>query len=180
MSTVPGGVEREWDTVPMVSAHSVGLGALAAGGTYYRHHPVVMEAAVTPEEIIRSCKHCLGGACTACISSALEEARLAAVTAYASGHAHVCQNAKLKPVPETSCSAGCGIRPRRSLREVAMMLDGRVKGWTTAKAAVMKVLANAEDARKDVETLGIPEAWSRLYAMDLMGDWSIDETGEWA
>lgn len=65
-------------------------------------------APMTPESIITSCKHCLGGACTACISSALDEARVAAVTAYASGNAHVCQNGKLKPMPEMGCGGGCG------------------------------------------------------------------------
>ena len=129
-------------------------------------------AAMTPEQIIRSCKHCLGGACTACISTALDEARVAAVTAYASGNAHVCSNGKLKPIPEIGCGAGCGRTPRRSLREAAMVLDARMIGWTTAKAAAIEAIFGHSDyraAQQDVESVSPPEEWSHLYETDDTG-----------
>lgn len=124
---------------------------------------------MTPESIIKSCKHCLGGACTACISSALEEARLAAVTAYASGNAHVCQNGKLKLFTEYQCPAGCTAKPRRSIRETAIFLEGRMEGWATAKAALVKELPEfAGEAKHFIEhTLSrVPENWSDLYETD--------------
>ena len=85
------------------------------------------------------------------------------MTAYASGHSHVCSNGKLKPVPNADCSAGCGRRPRLSVREAAMLLDARILGWAAARAAVLEALVDAEEARKDVEALGVPESWGRLY-----------------
>lgn len=118
---------------------------------------------MTPESIIKSCKHCLGGACTACISSALDEARVAAVTAYASGNAHVCQNGKLKLIPEMGCGAGCESRPRRSLRETHLVTDARIEGWAKAKADVFTALMDDPRAWEVVEAIEIPEEWSRLY-----------------
>ena len=121
-------------------------------------------AAMTPEAIIRQCRHTLGGsACTACISTALDEARVAAVTAYASGHSHVCSNGKLKPYGEAMCKAVCGTKPRRSIREQSLVMDGRMEGWVTMKSAALEVLMDAEELQKDVEALGAPESWSRLY-----------------
>lgn len=125
---------------------------------------------MTPEQIIKSCKHCLGGAaCTACISSALDEARVAAVTAYASGNAHVCQNGKLKLIPEPGCRAGCQERPRRSIRETAIFLDGRMRGWVAAKEGISASLPDyAGDAKEFIQDAlnRIPDSWSSFYTTD--------------
>ena len=122
-------------------------------------------AAMIPEEIIRRCRHTLGGsACTACISTALDEARVAAVTAYASGHSHVCSNGKLKPYGEAMCKAVCGTKPRRSIREQSLMMEARMGGWEAAKKAAVEVLLSSNGMDYgDVEDMSPPESWSRLY-----------------